>query len=119
MGKVIPITERSKDFSLRVIKAFGWLKKQNEECSIIGKQLLRSATSIGANIWEAESGQSKKDRISKLEISRKECMETQYWIRLLIESNLVDKNRFQPLLDESIEIGKILTASVKTLKNSL
>ena len=119
MGKVKPITERSKDFSLRVIKAFGWLKKQNEECHIIGKQLLRSATSIGANIWEAESGQSKKDRISKLEISRKECMETQYWITLLIESNLVDKSRFQPLLDESIEIGKILTASVKTLKNSL
>ena len=119
MGEVISITERSKNFSLRVIKAFGWLKKQNEECCIIGKQLLRSATSIGANIWEAESGQSKKDRISKLEISRKECMETQYWITLLIESNLVDKNRFQPLLNEAIEIGKILTASVKTLKNSL
>ena len=118
MGEVIPITKRSKNFSLRVIKAFGWLKKQNQECRIISKQLLRSATGIGAYIWEAESGQSKKDRISKLEISRKECMETQYWITLLIESNLVDKNRFQPLLNEAIEIGKILTASVKTLKNS-
>ena len=70
MSEIIPITERSKNFSLRVVKAFGWLKKQNEECRIIGKQLLRSATSVGANIWEAESGQSKKDRISKLEISR-------------------------------------------------
>ncbi|MEL6439771.1 MAG: four helix bundle protein [Cyanobacteria bacterium J06621_8] len=86
---------------------------------MIGQQLLRSATSIGANIWEAESGQSKKDRISKLEIARKECMETQYWITLLIESNLVNKNKFQSLLDEAIEIGKILTASVKTLKKSL
>jgi len=98
MGEIISITQRSKNFSLRAISAFGWLKKQNEECRIIGKQFLRSATSIGANIWEAEAGQSKKDRISKLEISRKECLETQYWITLLIESNLVNQNRFQPLL---------------------
>ena len=116
---MIPITERTKQFSLRIIKAYGYLKKQNDECRLIGKQLFRSATSIGANVWEGEFGQSKKDKISKLEIARKENIESQYWITLLIESELVSKNRFQPLLDEAIEIGKILTASVKTLKNSL
>ena len=116
---IITITERTKNFSLRAIKAFGYLNKQNDECKIIGKQFLRSATSIGANVWESESGQSKRDKISKLEIALKECRETQYWLTILIESDLVPKVRFQPLLDESIEIGKILTSSVKTLKNSL
>ncbi len=118
MNRIIPITERTKNFALRIIKAYGWLKKQNEECRLIGNQLFRSATSVGANVWEAEFGQSKKDKISKLEISRKEIIETQYWITLLIESELVPKSRFQSLLDEATEIGKILTASVKTLKNS-
>jgi four helix bundle protein len=119
MDKIITITERTKIFSLRIIKAYGWLKKQNDECRLIGKQLFRSATSTGANVWEGEFGQSKKDKISKLEISRKECIETQYWLTLLIESNLVSKDKFQPLLNEAIEIGKILTTSIKTLKNSL
>ena len=119
MNKIVPISERTKEFSLRIIKAYTWLKQQNDECRLIGKQLFRSVTSIGANTWEAEAGQSKKDRISKLEIARKEAMESQYWLTLLIESKLVKEEKFQPLLKEAVEIGKILTASVKTLKNSL
>ncbi len=65
------------------------------------------------------SAQSLKDRISKLEIALKECRETQYWLELLIESNLVSKEKFLPLLDEANIIGKILTSSTKTLKEKL
>jgi four helix bundle protein len=82
----------------------------------LSKQLLRSGTSIGANVREAQSAQSSKDFIHKLEIALKETRETQYWIEILIESELVDKQKFQPLLQESNEIGKILVASTKKLK---
>jgi four helix bundle protein len=67
-------------------------------------------------VREAQSAQSNKDFINKLEIGLKECRESQYWIELLIESNLVSKKRFQPLLDEANEIGKILVSSTKKLK---
>ena len=113
----IPIDIRSKQFALRIIKSYSWLKKQNDECRLIGKQLFRSATSIGANTREAISAQSIKDRISKQEIALKEARETQYWLELLIESDLVNKAKFLPLLDEANQIGKILTSSTKTLKS--
>ncbi len=116
MSNYIAITERTKLFALRIIKAYGWLKEQNEECRIIGKQLFRSATSVGAMVRESQSAQSNRDFINKLEIALKENRESQYWIELLIESNLVTKERFQPLLDEAVEIGKILTASTRKLK---
>lgn len=119
MNNIIPTTERTKNFALRIIKAYGFLKKQNDECRLIGKQLFRSATSIGANLRESISAQSLKDRISKLEISLKECRETQYWLELLIESELVPKQKFNLLLKESVEIGKILTSSTKTLKQKV
>ncbi|MBE9044405.1 four helix bundle protein [Pleurocapsales cyanobacterium LEGE 10410] len=96
--------------------AYGWLKKQNDECRIIGKQLFRSATSVGAMVREAQSAQSNKDFVNKLEIGLKECRETQYWLELLIESNLVSKDKFAPLLDEANQIGKILVSSTKKLK---
>lgn len=104
---------------LAIIKAYAWLKKQNDECRIIGKQLLRSATSTGANVRESMSGQSKKDYLNKLEIALKECRESQYWLELLIESELVPKSKFQALLDEANEIGRVLTASTKTVKEKL
>lgn len=119
MNNYIPITDRTKSFALKIIKCYSWLKNQNEECRILGKQLLRSATSIGANVREAQSAQSDKDFLHKLEIALKECRETQYWMELLIESNLVSTQKFQPILNEAIEIGKILTASTEKIKNKL
>ncbi len=115
----IPITDRTKAFAIKTIKAYTWLKKQNEECRVIGNQLLRSSTSIGANVKESVSAQSNKDKISKLEISLKEARETQYWLELLIESSLVNPEKFLPLLDEANQIGKILTASVLTIKQKV
>ena len=116
MSNYIPITDRTKDFALRIIKAYSFLKQQNDECKLIGKQLFRSGTSVGAMVREGVSAQSLKDKINKEEVALKEIRESQYWIELLIESKLVDQKRFQPLLDEANEIGKILTTMTKKLK---
>lgn len=115
----MPIVDRTKVFSLKIIKCYGWLKKQEEECQIMGRQLFKNATSIGANIRESRSALSDKDFLHKLEIALKETRKTQYWLELLIESELVNKNKFQPLLNEANEIGKILVTSTKTMKNKL
>ena len=72
---------------------------------------------IRANVREAQSAQSDRDFIHKLEIALKEARETQYWLEILIESDLVDKQKFYPLLQEANEIGKILVASTKKLKD--
>ena len=78
--------------------------------------MFRSATSIGANVSEAQSAQSNKDFVNKLEIALKETRETQYWLELLIESDLVSNGKFGLLLTEAKEIGKILVVSTKKLK---
>ncbi|MFN6571808.1 four helix bundle protein [Dendronalium sp. ChiSLP03b] len=112
----ISITERTKSFAIRIVKACCFLDEKPGIYRTLSKQLLRSGTSIGANCREAQSAQSDKDFINKLEIALKEARETQYWLEILIESELVDKQRFQLLLQEANEIGKILVASTKKLK---
>ncbi len=86
--------------------------KQNE--FILSKQLVRSGTSIGANTEEASAAQSRKDFISKMSISSKEARETNYWLRLLRDSNLCDGIDYSELIRESEEIIAILTSIVKT-----
>ncbi|MEH1933953.1 MAG: four helix bundle protein [Nostoc sp.] len=112
----ISITDRTKTFAIRVVKACCFLDEKPGVSRTLSKQLLRSGTSIGANCREAQSAQSDKDFINKLEIALKEARETQYWLEILIESELVDKQKFQLLLQEANEIGKILVASTKRLK---
>ncbi|NET00122.1 MAG: four helix bundle protein [Sphaerospermopsis sp. SIO1G1] len=111
------ITERTKKFAIRIIKACCSLDKETAIHRTLSKQLLRSGTSIGANVREAQSAQSNKDFIHKLEIALKEARETQYWLEILIESELVNKPKFTPLLQEANAIGKILVASTKKLKD--
>jgi four helix bundle protein len=113
----ITITDRTKSFAIRIIKACSFLDEGSSVCRTLSKQLLRSGTSIGANVREAQSAQSEKDFINKLEIALKEARETQYWLEILIESELVGKQKFQLLLQEANEIGKILVASTKKLKD--
>ena len=112
------IQERTKKFAIRIIKACVWLNEQHGVCQTLSNQLLRSGTSIGANCREAQSAQSKKDFIHKLEIALKEARETQYWIEILIESEVVNSKKFQPLLKESGELVAILSASTKKLKQA-
>ena len=105
------IQELSFNFALQIIELYKRMQSQNEY--IISKQVLRSGTSIGANVEEAIAGISKKDFIAKLSISSKEARETKYWLRLLKESNLVDIDVSNEL--KSIEsIINVLTKIIKT-----
>ena len=88
------------------------MKVQNEY--VLSKQIMRSGTSIGANTEEASAAQSRKDFISKMSIASKEARETNYWLRLLRDSDLCDDIDYRKLIDESKEIIRILTAIVKT-----
>ena len=91
-------------------------EKQKEH--IISKQIIRSGTSIGANINEAQYGNSKADFISKLHISLKETAETEYWLRLLSKSEYIEDKIFQSLLTDCLELKRILISSINTAKNN-
>ena len=108
---------KSLNFAARVVKLHKYLIKEKHE-SIISKQIIRSATSIGANANEAVYGISKADFIAKLQISLKETAETEYWIRLLYLSEYIDDKMSESLLDDCLEIKRILIASINTAKEN-
>lgn len=105
------IEERSFRFALKIIELIKILRKQKEY--VFADQLLRSATSIGANVSEAGAGQSKRDFIAKMAIASKESRETRYWLRLLKEGEIV-KEDMDSYLEEIEQIIRILTKIVKT-----
>jgi len=100
------IREKSYAFALKVLKLSKVLKKENE--FELATQLLRSGTSIGANVEEALAGQSQKDFIAKMFISLKEARETHYWLRLLGDSSTISSKRVEPLLSDVEELKRIL-----------
>ncbi len=105
---------KSKSFALAIIKLCNELKQSKKETVLI-KQLIRSGTSIGANIRESVYAHGKADFISKLHIALKECNETEYWLELLIESGYTDD---KIILNNCIEIKKMLISSINTAKNN-
>ena len=109
-----PLIVKSKQFALDIIKVCNKVKSEKRE-SVLTNQLVRSGTSIGANIREAFYGHGKNDFIAKLQIALKECSESEYWIELLLESGYYDD---KTLLDKCIEIKKMLIASVNTAKKN-
>ena len=111
------LLDKSLAFAARIIKLNKYLIKEKHE-NIISKQIVRSATSIGANANEAIYGQSKADFISKLHISLKETAETEYWLRLLTLSEYITEKEGDSLLTDCLEIKKILIASLNTSKES-
>lgn len=113
------IVIKTKSFALRIIKLYQFLNNTKKEF-IISKQILRSGTSIGANVKEAIRGQSKADFYAKLNISLKEASETEYWLELLNESGYLDghENDFKTLYDECQEIIKILVSILKTRRKT-
>jgi len=112
------IQQKSFDFALQIILLYQKLCKANE--FVLSKQLLRSGTSIGANVEEAQAGQSRADFVSKISIASKEARETSYWLRLLRDSKILDEADAKSLLSESDAIIKILTSIVKsTNQNNL
>jgi len=114
MNDKLKITERSFSFAVRIVKLCKFLETQNRVSRTMANQLLRSGTSIGANIEEAQAGQTKADFIAKMSIARKEARETYYWIRLLKKSEIITKSQLSGILKEADEIIRILTAIVKT-----
>lgn len=108
---------KSFAFALRIIKLYQYLGNEHKEY-VLSRQLLRSGTSIGANIGEATHAQSKSDFISKLSIAQKEACETNYWIRLLSESGFVKHALAGSLLGDCEELQRLLAASIKTAKNN-
>ncbi|MBD2519744.1 four helix bundle protein [Nostoc sp. FACHB-973] len=119
MDKDMSITDRTKAFAVRIIKACSFLDEKPGVCRTLSKQLLRSGTSIGANVHESRSAQSDKDFLHKMEIALKEARETEYWLEILIESEVVEKDKFAQLLKEANEIAKILIASTRKIKERL
>ncbi|MDY6876076.1 MAG: four helix bundle protein [Chloroflexota bacterium] len=108
---------RTKSLALRVIKLVEALPK-NHTASVIGKQLLRSATSVGANYRAACRARSTADMIAKLKIVEEETDETLYWLELLVEANIMPEDRLGPLMTETDEILAMTVASIKTLRKS-
>ena len=111
------LIEKSIDFAARIIKLQRYLVKDKKE-TVISKQIVRSGTSIGANINEANYGQSKADFISKLHISLKETAETEYWLRLLVKSELLTVEEGESLLKDCLEIKRVLISSINTAKKN-
>lgn len=106
------IKEKSYKFALMVIELNKYLVQRKE--FVLSGQLLRSGTSIGANVEEAMAGQSRADFLSKMSIASKEARESNYWLRLLRDSNTCDEIRLRPVLLESEDLINILTSIVKT-----
>jgi len=111
------VKSKSFDFALRIVKLYQFLVDDRKEY-VLSKQLLRSGTSIGANIREAEQAESKADFIHKTSVSLKEANESEYWIELLYRADYIDENQFDSLNKDLIEILKLLTSIIKTSKNS-
>ena len=109
------VESKSFDFAVRIVKLCRYLSESKKEY-VLTKQLLRSGTSIGANISEAQQAQSKADFISKMNISLKEAAETKYWLKLLAATDYLTEKEVSSVLNECIEIEKILYNIVRTSK---
>ena len=107
------IVTKSRDFAVKIIRLYQFLSSEKKEY-VLSKQILRSGTSIGANIKEAIRGQSKADFYAKLNISLKESSDTEYWLDLLHETKYINDDLFQVMRSDNIELSKILTAILKT-----
>ena len=115
LNKVNVVRDKSFDFALKIIDLYKYLRYEKKEY-VLSKQLLKSGTSIGANIEEAQAGQSKKDFISKMSIASKEARETHYWLRLLKYGGFIQK---EDILNDSSELIRLLTSIVKSsVKNN-
>jgi four helix bundle protein len=110
---------RTKRFALRVIRMYAALPKSDTVAQVLGKQVLRSGTSVGANYREASRGRSKAEFISKIGDSLKEIEETAYWLELLVESGIVPAAKMAELLDETDQLTAIFTTIDKKAKGGL
>lgn len=111
------LVDKSIDFGARIVKLHRYLVKTKHE-PVLSKQILRSGTSIGANINESQYGNSKADFVAKLHIALKEAAETEYWLHILQKSDYLDFNMATSLLNDCLEVKKILISSINTAKQN-
>ena len=111
------LRERTKDFALRIIRMFTRLPKSTV-AQVLGKQVLRSGTSIGANYREAHRGRSKAEFIAKVGDSLRELEETAYWLELLVDGKIVTASKLEPLCREANELTAIFVTILKRSKGS-
>ena len=111
------IQEKSLQFAIRIVKLCKIIRNEKHEYEL-ASQLLRSGTSIGANICESKNAQSKNDFINKLNIALKESDETEYWIKLLYKADILDKRCFDSVHNDCLEIIRLLTSIIKTSKDN-
>lgn len=109
---------KSINFAIRIVKLYKWLCENKKEF-VLSKQILRSGTSIGANIAEAQGAISKPDFISKIYVSYKECKETIYWLNLLFKTDYIDENLYLSIKNDAVELEKLLTSITKSAKGNL
>ena len=109
------IRERSFAFAIKIVELSKHLMNDQKEF-VLSKQLLKSGTSIGANVREADNAESKPDFIHKMGIAQKEADETVYWIELLYATKFLDRNRFEQLIDEANQLLKIIKAIILSSK---
>ncbi len=110
--------DKSKEFAKRIVNICRQMKETHKE-SVLINQLLRSGTSIGANIHEAQYAQSTKDFINKLEVAQKECYETEYWLELLYETECISEEEYKQLQNSCGMIRRMLISSLKTIKGKV
>ena len=108
--------DKSKEFAKGIVFLCRNMKLEHKETVLIN-QLLRSGTSIGANIHEAQYAQGTKDFISKLEIAQKECYETEYWLELLFETGCIEESSYRSIQNDCGAIRRMLISSLKTIKS--
>ena len=106
----------SKAFALRIIRLYKYLK-EDKQVYVLSKQVLRSGTSIGANVRESVNAQSRMDFINKLSIALKEANETEYWLELLHESDIIDDKQFESIYNDCGKLAATLTKIIKTTKS--
>lgn len=112
------LKEKSFRFAVRIVNLYKYLNKEHKQYDL-SRQILKSGTSVGANIREAEFAQSNLDFIHKLSISQKEINETIFWLELFKETNYIKEEQFESLNYDAIEILKLITSSIKTMKSKI
>ncbi len=114
------IEDRSADYAIRAIRLYRYLQQKRDGAGIVlGRQFLRSATSIGANLTEAQSGESKADFIHKCAVAQKEARESRYWLKLMCRAELAPVASLATLLQETEEIVEVITAIIVNTKKNM
>ena len=113
-----PLKVKSMDFAVRIVRLSRWLRNEKKEFAI-ADQILRSGTSIGANLSEARYAASRKDFLNKCKISLKDCAETMFWLELLFRSGIAEESLMTSMLNDCREIRLLLSASCRTIEKGL